>query len=153
MAYLFSNDRMYKSLLKVKALWTVTGNRKKSERFHGLLGKLTNDSISERDILPLEEDLTKLLSNFLKPKLYRPRHNQGVIVRPQDIEISSVYSKLITPALDDSVYQTGVVKSKHRSKQVEVITNTKEERKQIICDVRDVFGVISDLKQNLDLSG
>ena len=143
---------MYKSLLKAKAIWTVTGTRKKSDRFHGLLGKLTSDSIDERDILPLEEDLTKLLSNFLKPNLYRPRHNLGVIFRPQDIEITSVYSKLITPSLDDYVYQTGVVKNNNRSKQTEISTNMKEEKRQANSDVRDVFGVISELKQNLDLS-
>ena len=145
---------MYKSLLKAKVLWSVTGTRKKSDRFQGMLGKLASDSITERDILPVEEDLTKLLSSFLKPKLYRPRHNLGVIIRSQDIEICSVYNKLITPALDDCLYQTGVVRNnKNKSKQIEVSTNSKEERKQLNSDVRDVFGVISELKQNLDLSG
>ena len=138
--------------MKAKILWSVTG-KQKSNKFHGL-NKINNDSIDEQDVTPLEDDLSKLLENFLQSKPHRPRHREGVVVNSQDIEVTSVYSKLYIPALDDYVYQPGqsVVRSKSVCKQSESDIHTQEGKRLTQNEVKDVFGVISELKQ-LDLSG
>ena len=139
--------------MKAKLLLSVTGKQKQN-RFHGLLNRITDVSIDEQDIIPLEDDLSKLLENFLLAKPHRPRHREGVVVNSQDIEVTSVYSKLYTPALDDYIYQPGqsVVRSKSVCKQSESGIHTQEGKRQVQNEVKDVFGVISELKQ-LDLSG
>ena len=65
-----------------------------------------------------------------------------------------MYSKLYTPALDDYTFQPrqSVVKSRSVCKQSESSVHTQEGKRQIHNEVKDVFGVISELKQ-LDLSG
>ena len=102
---------MYRHLIKVKVLWKENGKKKTTDRFQGILDKLALDNQNEEHSTQIE-DLTKLLNKFVHPKLNCPRHNEGVLVTSRDLESSSVYSKLITPALDEAVYQPPSVKNK-----------------------------------------
>ena len=136
----------------MKLLWKENGKKKNTDRYQSILDKLAQDNQNESSLVQIE-DLTTLLTKFVRPKTNCPRLNEGVMVTSQSLE-SSVYSNLITPALEEVIYQPPSTKNK-RCRLVEgtaLAQNVKEDRKLVQNDGKDVFGVISDLKHHLDIS-